>query len=488
MGISNIDIEKFLIEFEILKNQLAKSIELTNLFVPYVGSTKNTNLGLFNLTTTGTIQAEQLTSTDDITAAGVYSTILKADDISGLSIDGATTPYTGTGAPITATINRTINTAGSTAGMTSKGLNNLITINHALVGATGGAFVQDTRGDYNLVTVNSAHSGTAAAILVDSTNAKYGLINDTRTISSAGSPYINSFAMRGGLQGTFNYSGAGTLLYNYFGLRSDCTIALNETGAGTLNSNFYGSWVSLTPNASVGTGTSTGYGYYISEIQPDNLDAQWGFYNNSVNGHNFFGKDNVESSFGNGFDMVLKSDGTNGIIDVVTALRLGNKVTNYTEISATGDQVFVGSAGLPYGSFYGNEFNQSQAMTTNTEYQVAHASIADSSAAHNITSNGNGMFTITKAGRYNIQWAITAEHSLTGKHVLWGVAVDQALRGEGQMHRETKTANAEYQVAGNTIINMAVGEDIEIGFKSADGTPGTAVISHMNLSVVQIGG
>lgn len=187
-------------------------------------------------------------------------------------------------------------------------------------------------------------------------------------------------------------------------------------------------------------------------------------------------------------DFKLYSDGTNGVIDVATALRVGNNVTNYSEFSSTGDQVFVGSAGLPYGSFYGNEFNQSQAMTTNTEYQVAHASIADATAAHNITSDGNGKFTITKAGRYNIQWAITADHSTTGKHVFWGVAVDQLLRNEGQQHRETVATNKKYNISGNTIINMAVGEDIEIGFKSADGTPGTALISHMNLTVVQVGG
>ena len=39
-------------------------------FVPYVGAIKDTDLGTFDLTTTGTITGEQITSTDDITMQG----------------------------------------------------------------------------------------------------------------------------------------------------------------------------------------------------------------------------------------------------------------------------------------------------------------------------------------------------------------------------------------------------------------------------------
>ncbi|KKK76332.1 hypothetical protein LCGC14_2864750, partial [marine sediment metagenome] len=65
--------------------------------------------------------------------------------------------------------------------------------------------------------------------------------------------------------------------------------------------------------------------------------------------------DNVKSMWGNtNTDLQISSDGTNGIIDVATALRLGNFETNYTEISATGDLSFVGSAG-----FYPRRISQS---------------------------------------------------------------------------------------------------------------------------------
>lgn len=45
-------------------------------------------------------------------------------------------------------------------------------------------------------------------------------------------------------------------------------------------------------------------------------------------------------------DLRIYSNGTSGILDVATALRVGNDVTNYVNISATGDLSFVGSAGF----------------------------------------------------------------------------------------------------------------------------------------------
>ena len=43
-------------------------------------------------------------------------------------------------------------------------------------------------------------------------------------------------------------------------------------------------------------------------------------------------------------DMQIRSDGTNGVIDVATALRVGNEDTNYTQFVADGLQTMVGTA------------------------------------------------------------------------------------------------------------------------------------------------
>ena len=63
MGLSSLDIEKHLVEFEILKNQLAKILQNTlynRIFVPYTGATSNVDLGSKNFTTTGNINSSSL--------------------------------------------------------------------------------------------------------------------------------------------------------------------------------------------------------------------------------------------------------------------------------------------------------------------------------------------------------------------------------------------------------------------------------------------
>jgi len=77
MGISNLkteDIEKHLVLTEILLTDIAEILENSDKFVPYIGATKNVDLGSYNLKTTGTVEADQLV------VVGVT-----ADDIRGTS-------------------------------------------------------------------------------------------------------------------------------------------------------------------------------------------------------------------------------------------------------------------------------------------------------------------------------------------------------------------------------------------------------------------
>ncbi len=85
------------------------------------------------------------------------------------------------------------------------------------------------------------------------------------------------------------------------------------------------------------------YGYYVEQINAVNGNS-WGYYNAST-ADNFMGGDNVLTMWGTtNTDGQISSDGTNLIIDVATALRLGNNVTNYLEVKSDGDLSFVGTA------------------------------------------------------------------------------------------------------------------------------------------------
>lgn len=104
-----------------------------------------------------------------------------------------------------------------------------------------------------------------------------------------------------------------------------------------------------------GVGNITNHGLFL-DITPDNPDlgsggtmTSWALFNqNQVD--IFMGPDNAITKWGTtDTDLQIYSDGTNGIIDVATALRIGNFETNYTEISSTGTIELHGSAQLGIG-------------------------------------------------------------------------------------------------------------------------------------------
>jgi len=73
--------------------------------------------------------------------------------------------------------------------------------------------------------------------------------------------------------------------------------------------------------------------------------------------------DNLKLRFGVGLtDLEIYSDGTNGIIDVATQLRLGNNVTSYTAISPTGNVLLP--AGAAAVGRYPIKFQAGTALTT----------------------------------------------------------------------------------------------------------------------------
>ena len=72
--------------------------------------------------------------------------------------------------------------------------------------------------------------------------------------------------------------------------------------------------------------------------------ANWSYFN-AGGADSYMGTDGATLRFGTtDTDLQISSDGTNGIIDVATSLRLGNITTNYAEVSSTGDVSFNGTA------------------------------------------------------------------------------------------------------------------------------------------------
>ncbi len=95
---------------------------------------------------------------------------------------------------------------------------------------------------------------------------------------------------------------------------------------------------------SVTTGSlANAYSFYDAG-QTIGVTSNWSYYN-AGGADSYMGLDGATVMFGTtNTDLQISSDGTNGIIDVATSLRLGNITTNYTQIADDGELTLAGDA------------------------------------------------------------------------------------------------------------------------------------------------
>ena len=163
--------------------------------------------------------------------------------------------------------------------------------------------------------------------------------------------------------------------------------------------------------------------------------------------------------------------------------------SNYVKI-IDGDTVFVGAAGLSYGSCYGNHIGWSQVSTVqNTWYNISDSDMADG-GLHNVTHDGDGKLTVTNAGHYLIAWSCCFEDNAANDHIEIGIEISDSgsADAKGQAHVENKFANEEEHLSSSTILDLATNATLEIAIRTTDvGTP-TISVQAINLSCVQVGG
>jgi hypothetical protein len=177
-------------------------------------------------------------------------------------------------------------------------------------------------------------------------------------------------------------------------------------------------------------------------------------------------------------------------LQVVGTTRFGDQATNYVETSATGDMVFVGSSGLPYGSFYMEDGSTATTLTTaNTYYPIASGMTGGS---ENLCTFQNAKeIKITKAGKYHVTWSMSL-NSNTSDQTIEGLV----LAGASGTTAQQQTANATrakengvvYSVAGSGIVTCAVDDLLRLGLENETANGTVITCNHANLTCVMIGG
>ena len=175
----------------------------------------------------------------------------------------------------------------------------------------------------------------------------------------------------------------------------------------------------------------------------------------------------------------------------VPDVRLGDLTTNHLKVDNVGDAVFVGGAGLVFGSCYGNHIGWQQVgAVQNTWYNISIAAMNDGQL-HNVTHDGNGMLTVTEPGMYLVTWSLCYLDDKANDHVEAGIEVSSSGSADpaGQGHSENKFASEGEHLSSSAILDLADNATIELCIRTTDGAPAPTIdVQAANISVVQIGG
>jgi len=180
------------------------------------------------------------------------------------------------------------------------------------------------------------------------------------------------------------------------------------------------------------------------------------------------------------------SESHNGVrTDYLKIVKNSRLMTMFSDLIWSGD-----GTGLPYGSFYGNEINFSSGALTAPQYvRIADTDCVQGEVNEVTYTDAGTTLTVGKAGRYLINWAISAETSSANTHLLAGIMVNSTttLQAAGRNHDEPGRANSQYALSGTAILDLAANDVIGVGVGS-DVDNITVTVDHINLTLTMVGG
>lgn len=191
-------------------------------------------------------------------------------------------------------------------------------------------------------------------------------------------------------------------------------------------------------------------------------------------------------------DNTSLGDAAGDTFDVQGITQIGDGgTTNYVDISATGDTHFVGSGGLLFGSFYGNDLAD---VTLGTAFAGGFVIVSDASISagqvNNTTFQNNQELLIATAGMYLVNYSVSVEAGVN-QHVVTAIGVGGAAQNDGQSHTVLAAGASESAVSGTAILDLAATSTVSIMIdnESGNATPVNDVtVEHLSLTLVQIGG
>ena len=145
----------------------------------------------------------------------------------------------------------------------------------------------------------------------------------------------------------------------------------------------------------------------------------------------------------------------------------------------------ISNFNLPYGHMYGNTDRTVPVAIANTWYEVNVASPDFIAGELNNVTFSDHYLQIQKAGRYLITFGMALETTTANDEVAGTVAINGTASETSHGHSTIAAANASVQLAGTTILNLSVGDQISFAVKNYTAAR-NIIVSHAQLSIVLI--
>jgi hypothetical protein len=327
-----------------------------------------------------TMQAEQVTSTDDMTMAGYFLNTMASDDTIGMYLDQNTNNYTGSSTNKSLSILKTISGSTGTS-FSTFGIELGVTDDKDFTADTGSRVVYgqniglSVTGDRSSGVTDFIEDiiGLSASVIKSGTNQASGLATDNLS-------GINASATLS----TTNNNAATNFYQTVYGVNAGATIENASMTGSSASLSVYGVSSSVVGLSSSGWDTKKLYGYYFSQfLMGMTATEKWAFYNSS-SWNNHLGNDNSKTYWGTGDDCNILYNGTNMVInpkEVGTGVLVFDGATNYGADAGGTDAYAITITGI-------------SAYTTGMTI-VFKANTANTGAA-SLNINGLGAITIVK--------------------------------------------------------------------------------------------
>ena len=110
---------------------------------------------------------------------------------------------------------------------------------------------------------------------------------------------------------------------------------------------------------------------------------------------------------------------------------------------------------------------------------------------NDITFDGDHFLKVNTDGIYTIVYSlIPAIDSVAGgdQHVEFQVFKNSAVTGKGETHVTFKNILRELPVASDTLLDLAIGDEISIGARNTSSSGKVISVDHLEMTMVMVGG